>query len=1689
MFHPPYRLTHVLLLVLMLLSLALASVPGLAQELSPALEAARKQLNDPDPVKRAEAIGVMARLADGDVMVALNHALGDADPRVRLAALDVLQMPVVAHDLDGDTWIYRPDVLVLLKLFSDPAAAIRRAAALVVGNTGDTASIDPLMKLLDDPQADVRTAAITALGKMHSPRVIPMLLALLEEQEPAIRQAAAGALAGLGEIDKWRVALPNAERRSDALTRKALSWDEAIAGLGRLLTDPEPAVRHAAIISLLAFHDRRATGDKVLEAMTDIDPAIRIAAINAADARWNYNPQVTNRFITMFPAEQDNAVRAALARRLSQLRNPRCGDVLLAALHNPDVVVRSTVIWALGQIRERRAVDPLLLQLQDRDVTIRKAAVSALENVHDARAIAGLITAIADPEPTVRYQTLSALCQFHDVQVIPGLLSVVKTPTSPLRNQALYALRSYKDPRIVEVANACLHDGDMNIRLYAAIALATNGLDSGYRALAVCSKQPDIWNRYEFLSFLGEVKDTRALAILLSINTSAQLGTYYFETLAKYDDPRVTQRFMDALQDKNATIRRTALQSVSQVHSPALRKAMSALLSSRDTEMRRKVVEMMCNQPTTADLPALLRALTDRQADIRIIAISGLEQIHCQESCTALLRLSLREKNAHVRDALMNTVVWGLNKFYTIEMLRPLLSSSDSFLRCTGLDALQNNTTPQAVAIVTRMTKDADPNVRAKAVDILAKNGSDRTILLTALKDLNATVRIAAINATGYSRINVNAAGYGRDERLNAALLAIIGNKRDPLRAEAIDAFHHSADKPISALLLKIAADPTDPLQARAVSALNVSENKEAVGQLLALLPAAAPKLRTTLLTTLAEGVDPRLIELFLPLLRGDDEIERLLALKALSRNADTRVVTELMSLFKAQVTADDLEKMLSGVGMYDELESINDIREDSSVYEASSLQFASALLRVGDSAIDAIDALLTDTNPLQRAAGAALLASPMAQRAQRSLPLLVAALRDDDISVRTCAARALRNRGDVSTLPALLTATQDTNLRVRLEVIYALGAIQDMRAEATLLALLKDPAEAVQLAAVIALKKLGSPHAAQPLLDCLHAAQGVILRAALLDTLGEMKEARVKDDALAALQSEDRLLRVNAIFALGMIKEPAAVQPLCKLLTRSSSSDDNEYSSPDMGNTDVSLSLNNELNNMRRGYGQDDTIKALGEIGDPSAIPALLAALRTGEHGNRGNLVMSLYHCGLPIPRLQQVIMPLLVQEAGLHGGGLRYELCNTEIGDNCMLAALQSTNVLLRTQAVRYFAESINYRYCNDRDNLQAAWKSRIEARAITPLLALLRDDSAEVRGYAVLTLAGMPSTRATRPLLALLQRSLALPQSTRIESEIRQYCALALKNIADPSSVTPLLGLLRDGKAESRLLLVGILGNIKDARAKEALAGALHDKDNSVRIQAAILLARQGDARATEPLIRYVEQKGALSKEESTWIEALTTLASLNDRRADTAVMNALASATGEYGRNYIYWFCTDPRATDYLATHLQQLDDEGRNALFRINNILAVSTNTRANPSSLLRIPPPALAIVFAKLRDARIVAALVAATRKDPSTNSWHAVFYPESAITALGYSSAPEALPALLNCLETGAIYTRRLAAEALGRQKAPQAIPALITALQEFGGDARQAPADALAAITGQHFGVDAAKWQAWAAQAGVGK
>jgi len=342
------------------------------------------------------------------------------------------------------------------------------------------------------------------------------------------------------------------------------------------------------------------------------------------------------------------------------------------------------------------------------------------------------------------------------------------------------------------------------------------------------------------------------------------------------------------------------------------------------------------------------------------------------------------------------------------------------------------------------------------------------------------------------------------------------------------------------------------------------------------------------------------------------------------------------------------------------------------------------------------------------------LLADPAGQ------PLLLDALADDSILVRSRATDALGSFSTAEAVDALVALLDERGLRAR--AIRALGGTGRDEAVAPLLAILGAPESAnEQLAAIDALGRLAASAARAPLTRLLDRTDEPLTRARIAIALGAIRDGRSLPTLVSLLddaQTETRALAIDGLRALG---DPEAAEPIIELC--------NAIEARWRG-ADLMASPEDALNDLAL---EEAALRALVDLDPVAAGPAFAAAAARRA-----------------LPRDSQAALLLAEAVYQLRRTALRglgYSAAPEAFDD--LAAASQDADARLRAVAVR---------------SLGVLGQDGTTAR----LLPRLADEAAEVRWMAAEVLGRIKDQSAAPALLAALGDSV---------SEVRRQAALAL------------------------------------------------------------------------------------------------------------------------------------------------------------------------------------------------------------------------------------------------------------------------------------------------------------------------
>lgn len=284
----------------------------------PAIDAAAK--SGPKPVRLAAIRAVPALPAAGAVLLEL---LEDPDAEIAQAAQESLAA-VAGAQVDA----------AVLKMLAGAQPKQRLAALELIGQRRMTQAVPEVVKALGDADAGVRQSALRRLGELSGPEQLPALVDLLmaakSPQDLNAAEQAVSAVAAKAEnpqsctekLVARMAGAPVAQKIALLRVLGSLGGAGALEAVRGSVKDPDAEVRAAAIRTLSAWKTAEALPDLLALAQASGDPAGKRLALRGY-LGWAAKANV--------PADQ----RLAICRQAAEIvQSPEEKKLLLAALGN-----------------------------------------------------------------------------------------------------------------------------------------------------------------------------------------------------------------------------------------------------------------------------------------------------------------------------------------------------------------------------------------------------------------------------------------------------------------------------------------------------------------------------------------------------------------------------------------------------------------------------------------------------------------------------------------------------------------------------------------------------------------------------------------------------------------------------------------------------------------------------------------------------------------------------------------------------------------------------------------------------------------------------------------------------------------------------------------------------------------------------------------------------------------------------------------------------------------------------------------------------------------------------------------------------------------------------------------------------------------------------------------------------------
>jgi HEAT repeat protein len=290
--------------------------------------------------------------------------------------------------------------------------------------------------------------------------------------------------------------------------------DPESAALLARLADEDAAVRRIALLDIADLEEVELLPALVTTLRNDPAPEVRLEAARVL-ASWEQQAIVEALCGALL--DTDEAVRAAAAQSLTELKDPASGAVLSGWVKRPEPFVRAAVLRGLRELRFAEAFEPARHALADTESSVRLEAVGVLGWLKDPRALPPLAAlATEDAETDVRRAAVGALgfAPATDSVVTAALLGALRDTAWQVREEAATTLGKLRAPTARDPLIAALDDDCWQVRLRAVRALGLAG-DAGAAHPVAALLTHTVSNlRKEAALALGELRDPHTLPAL-----------------------------------------------------------------------------------------------------------------------------------------------------------------------------------------------------------------------------------------------------------------------------------------------------------------------------------------------------------------------------------------------------------------------------------------------------------------------------------------------------------------------------------------------------------------------------------------------------------------------------------------------------------------------------------------------------------------------------------------------------------------------------------------------------------------------------------------------------------------------------------------------------------------------------------------------------------------------------------------------------------------------------------------------------------------------------------------------------------------------------------------------------------------------------------------------------------------------
>lgn len=447
-------------------------------------------------------------------------------------------------------------------------------------------------------------------------------------------------------------------------------------------------------------------------------------------------------------------------------------------LNHPEAEFIQAVVVILSQTRVRLA-QILRTALEDETSDVRYYAAVIMKNIDREGVIDALATSLFDLESYVSRSIPAVLGGIGTEKAVDTLIQALSHPDFYIRCQSAIVLGNMNIGKAVGPLIQALSDENSWVRRNAAEALGIICDERAFPALIHVLSDQDTYVGYRVAEALGKINNERAANHLILALSSQDSYTRYFTVgaLGKINgSEKVLYALVRALSDHEANVRSKAAEALGNINHEKAAESLIQVLCDKSPEVRSSAAKALGKIGNGTVVNSLIQALSDQNSDVRYRAAEALGKIGGERAIIFLIT-ALFDQNSSVR-SYSAEALGKIGDEKVVDSLVQSLFDQYSYIRSKVAEALGKIGGGKAIDLLIRVISDQHKDVRSSVAEALGKIGSEKAIdpLIRAISDQNSDVRYRVIEALG--RID--------SERIIEPLILALSDQNSNVRNSAV---------------------------------------------------------------------------------------------------------------------------------------------------------------------------------------------------------------------------------------------------------------------------------------------------------------------------------------------------------------------------------------------------------------------------------------------------------------------------------------------------------------------------------------------------------------------------------------------------------------------------------------------------------------------------------------------------------------------------------------------------------------------------------------------------------------------------------------------------------------------------------------------------------------------------------------